>query len=66
MEEVRSLVSRRVKAEFVPQRTADDLLALAFEWLTRTHESLRVTDDSVQVERDQDGLPISSLQEVMR
>ena len=42
MEEARALVPRRVKVEFAPQRSADAILSLAFEWLTRNDESMRV------------------------
>jgi hypothetical protein len=66
MEEARALIRRRVKLEFAPQRSADDILSLAFGWLTRNDESMRVKESRGQDEGDRDGHQTSSIQEVLR
>ena len=66
MEEARSSVVRRVTVDFVPQRTADAILALAFEWLIHNDQSARVNDDSVQNEAKRGTSRVSLIQEVMR
>ena len=67
MEEARSLVSRPVKIEYAPQRTANEILALAFEllWSFKGHTQ-RPGHDSVQGGQKQDRSEGRSFLEVMR
>lgn len=66
MEEARSLDSRRIQIEYAPQRTANEILALAFELLTSEERSRRADRNSVQPRQKQDRSEVSFLQEVMR
>ena len=66
MEEAGSLDSRRVIKEYVPQRVADEILTLAYKWITSQESSTGTDDDSVQVRPKKECAKTDSLQEVMR
>lgn len=67
MEEAGSSLSRRVVIDFAPQRTHQEILALAFEWLTTNQETRRsVGGDSVQTQSQQGTSQVPSYQEMRR
>jgi hypothetical protein len=66
MEEARSLILRRVKVEYAPQRTASEILALAFGLLTDRNQSRPLDRNSVQARVNRESIEGSSLQEVIQ
>ena len=66
MEEAGSLDSRHVNKEYVPQRVADEILALAYKWITSQECPTGTDGDSVQVLPKKECAKTDSLQEVMR